>query len=46
MVSVDVGKVWRCWNYPKVLWAEMGKKKMVLDDKELEFGVNSRGLYS
>jgi len=23
--SVDMGKVWRCWNYPKVLWAEMGK---------------------
>jgi len=25
MVSVDMGKVWRSWNYPKVLWAEMGK---------------------
>ena len=30
MVSADMANIERCWNYPKVLWAEMGKGWIVL----------------
>jgi len=29
MVSADMANIERCWNYPKVLWAEMGKGGIV-----------------